>query len=108
MLPCSQKNTTHQGLSCIKAAHAIKYIRLQSIKDDLSAPRYIMPMIVSSYQHCDKQKFQRLSCVHYTIFTVVKLDIFIQTELLDQILFSPENTMRTPLVHFILNPERHK
>ena len=30
-----------------------------------------MSTIVSSYHHCDAQQFQILSCVHYTIFSVV-------------------------------------
>ena len=34
----------------------------------LPAPRYIMSIIVSSYQPCDEQQFQTLSCALYTIF----------------------------------------
>ena len=44
---------------------------------DLST-RYTMPIIVSNCQHCDEQEFQTLSCVHYTIFAVVKLGLFIR------------------------------
>ena len=32
-----------------------------------------MSIIVSNFQHCDEQQLQTLSCVHYTIFSVVKL-----------------------------------
>ena len=35
--------------------------------------KYIMSITVSNCQHCDEQQFQTLSCVHYTIFSVVKL-----------------------------------
>ena len=41
-----------------------------------------MSIIVSNCQHCDEQQFQTLSCVDYTIFSVVKLDLL----LLDRIL----------------------
>ena len=34
----------------------------------LHAPRYIMFIIVSSYQHCDEQQFQTLARALYTIF----------------------------------------
>ena len=67
--------------------------------DELSALRYIMPMIVKtvcsgtvhkstigSCQHCDEQEFQTLSCVHYTIFSVVMLDLYIRALFLDRIL----------------------
>ena len=36
--------------------------------------------------YCDEQQFQTLSCALYTIFTVIKLDLFIQALLLDYIL----------------------
>ena len=45
-----------------------------------------MSIIVSNRQHYDEQQFQTLSCVHYTIFSVVKLDLFIRALLLDRIL----------------------
>ena len=45
-----------------------------------------MAIIVCNCQHCDAQKFQTRSCVHYTILSVVKLDLFIRTLLLDRIL----------------------
>ena len=48
-----------------------------------------MPMIVSIWQHCDEQQFQNTvmcSCVPYTIFSVVKLELCIRALLLDQIL----------------------
>ena len=51
-------------------------------------------------QHCDEQQFQTLSCVHYTIFSVVKLDLFIQALLLDRIL-ALEKTTRTLRVHLV-------
>ena len=57
------------------------------IKDlALGSTRYIMSIIVSNRQHCDEPQFQRLSCVHYTIFSVVNLDLFIRALLLDRIL----------------------
>ena len=59
----------------------------------LFAPRYmyIMPMIVSNNRmhivsnNCEQQ-FQTLSCVSYTIYSVVKLVLCIRALLLDQIL----------------------
>ena len=59
-----------------------------------------MSIIVSNCQHCDKQQFQTLSCIHYTIFSVVKLDLFIRALLLDCILALEKNT-RTPHVHLV-------
>ena len=59
-----------------------------------------MSIIVSNWQHCDEQ-FQTLSCVHYTIFSVVKLDLFIRALLLDRIL-ALEKTKRTPRVHLVM------
>ena len=56
-----------------------------------------MSMIVSSCQHCDEQQFQLLSCVHYSIFSVVKLDLFIRALKRDHTL-----ALRTPRVHFVL------
>ena len=47
---------------------------------------YTLSIILSSYQHCDEQQFQTLSCELYTIFPVVKLDLVIQALLLDYIL----------------------
>ena len=52
--------------------------------DELSALRYIVSMIVSSCHLCDEQQFQTLPCVHYTTFSVGKLDLFIRV--LDHIL----------------------
>ena len=66
---------------------------------DLSA-RYIMLMIVSNFQHCDEQQFQTLSCVHYTIFSAVKLDSFIRALLMDRIL-ALKKTTRTLRVHLV-------
>ena len=50
-----------------------------------------MSIIVSNCQHCDAQQFQTLSCVHYTIFSVVKLDLFIRALLLDRIFALKKN-----------------
>ena len=61
-----------------------------------------MSIFVSNCHHCDKQQFQRLSCVHYTIFSVIKLDLFIRALLLDRIL-ALEKTTRTPRVHLVNN-----
>ena len=82
-----------------------------------------MSIIVSNCQHCDEQQFQTLSCVHYTIFSVVKLDLvmfytlfqygtrvynkrlysyytdlFIRALLLDRII-ALEKAKRTPRIH---------
>ena len=62
---------------------------------------YIMSIIVSNWQHCDEQQFRTLSCVHYTIFSVVKSDLFIRALLLDRILVT-EKTTRTPRVHLVI------
>ena len=66
------------------------------------SPRYIMSIIVSNCQHCDEQQFQTLSCVHNTIFSVVKLDLFIRTLLLVRIL-ALEKTICTPHVHLVID-----
>ena len=50
-----------------------------------------MPIIVLNCHHCDKQQFQTLSCVHYTIFSVITLDLFIRALLLDRILALEKN-----------------
>ena len=70
----------------------------------LSAPRYIMSIIVSSYQHYDVQQFQTLLCARYTLFSVIQLDLFIQALLLDYILALEKNT-RTPCVHLLFHKE---
>ena len=59
-----------------------------------------MSIIVSNCQHCDEQQFGTLSCVHYTICSVVKSDIFIRALLLDRNLVT-EKTTRTPRVHLL-------
>ena len=64
--------------------------------------RYIILIIALNCQHCDEQQFQTLSCVRYTIFSVVKLDLFIRALLLDSIL-ALEKTTRTPRVHLVIN-----
>ena len=68
----------------------------------LFVPYFGVVESVPSYksQHCDEQQFQTLSCVHYTIFSVVKLDLFIRALLLDRIL-ALEKTTRTPRVHLV-------
>ena len=45
-----------------------------------------MSIILSSDQYCDEQQFQTLSCALYTIFPVIKLDLFIQALSLEYIL----------------------
>ena len=57
---------------------------------------------VSNCQHCKEQQFQTLLCVHYTIFSVVKLDLFTRALLLYRIL-ALEKTTRTPGVHIIMS-----
>ena len=59
-----------------------------------------MSIIVSSYQHCDKQQFRTLSCAFYTFFFSNKLDLVIQALLLDYFLPWEKNT-RTPRVHLV-------
>ena len=68
----------------------------------LFVPYFGVVESVSCYesQHCDEQQFQTLSCVHYTIFSLVKLDLFIRALLLDRIL-ALEKTTRTPLVNLV-------
>ena len=58
-------------------------------------------LYVPSFQQCDEQQFQTLSCALYTIFSVAKLDLVIQALLLDYILAMGKNT-RTPRVHLII------
>ena len=58
-------------------------------------------IILSSYQHCDEQQFQTLSCAFYTIFPVLKLDLVIQALLLDYILAQQKKNPRTPYVHLV-------
>ena len=55
-------------------------------------------IILSSYQHCDEQQFQTLSCAFFTIFPVLKLDLVTQALLPDYILALARNTS-TPCVH---------
>ena len=57
-------------------------------------------MIVSSCQYCDEQQFQSLSCVHYTIFSVVKLDLFIRALTRDHIL-ALEKKLRVRLAYIL-------
>ena len=51
--------------------------------------------------HCDEQQFRTLSCAHYTIFSVVKSDLFIRALLLDRILVTKK--LRVHLVLVYLN-----
>ena len=60
-----------------------------------------MSIIVSNFQHCGEQQFQTLSCVHYTIFSVVKLDLFTRALLLDHI-FALEKNTRIHRVHLVI------
>ena len=66
--------------------------------------RYLQPdtmsIILFSYQHCDEQQFQTLSCALYTIVPVLKLDLVIQALLLDYIIALGRNT-RTSCVHLV-------
>ena len=68
-----------------------------------------MSIIVSNSQHCNEQQFRTLSCVHYTIFSVVKSDLFIRALLLDRILVTEKNyayashTSCTVIDHFIVS-----
>ena len=41
-------------------------VHLQFMNGQMPTPRYTMSIIVSSYQHCDEQQFQTLSCALYT------------------------------------------
>ena len=59
-----------------------------------------MSIIVTNCQHCDEQQFQTLSFVHFMIFSVIKLGLFIRALLLDRIL-AMEKTTRTPRVHLV-------
>ena len=56
-----------------------------------------MSNILSSYQHCDKQQFQTLSCAFYTIFTIIKLDLFIYTSTVTRLHSCPEKKIRVRL-----------
>ena len=65
-----------------------------------SSTRYILSIIVYNCQHCDEEQFQTLSCVHYAMVSVVKLDLFIRSLLLDCIL-ALEKLTRMPRVHLV-------
>ena len=60
-----------------------------------------MSIILSSYQHCDEQQFQTLSCALYTIFPVIKLDLFIQALLLDYIVTLEKIRVRLAYILFL-------
>ena len=63
---------------------------------------YIMSIIASNWQHCDEQQFRTLSCVHYTIFSVLKSNLFIRALLLDRILVT-EKKIRVRLAYILLD-----
>ena len=60
-----------------------------------------MSIIVCNCQHCNEQQIQTLSCVHYTIFSVVKLDLFIRALLLDRILALEKLRVRLAYILFL-------
>ena len=60
-----------------------------------------MSIIVCNCQHCDEQQFQTLSCVHYTIFLIVKLDLFLRA-LLYWIAFLLRKKLRVRLAYILL------
>ena len=60
-----------------------------------------MSITVSNCQHCDKQQFRTMSWVHYTIFSVANLDLFMRALLLDEIL-TMENKLRVCLAYILL------
>ena len=62
-----------------------------------------MSIIVSNCQHCDEQQFQTLSCVHYTIYSVVKSCSL----LLDRILALEKNTPPVHLVNFLMLEQQY-
>ena len=55
-------------------------------------------------QHCDKQQFQTLSCVHYTIFSVLKLD-YEHCYWIAFLLW--KKTTGTPRVHLVHTANKH-
>ena len=57
-------------------------------------------MIVSNCQHCDEQQLQTLSCVHYKILSVLKLDVYIRA-LLIRLHSCSEKNMHTLSVHLV-------
>ena len=58
-------------------------------------------IILSSYQHCDEQQFQTLSCAFYINFPVLNLYLVIHALLLDYILAEQKKNPRTPCVHLV-------
>ena len=59
-----------------------------------------MSITVSNCQHCDEQQFRTLSWIHYTIFLVVNLDLFIRARTVIRSKSSYGKTTRTPRVRF--------
>ena len=78
-----------------------KYIFVRTVLTDL-LHSFVMSIIVSNCQHCDEQQFRTLSCVHYTIFSVVKSNIFIRALLLARLHSCYGKTTRTLLVHLVV------
>ena len=70
---------------------------------ELSAPRYIMPMIVSSCHHCEEQLFHTLTYVHYiyTQFCQLSKVRFIHTSTTTRSHSCFEKTTRTARVHLV-------
>ena len=89
----------HPRWSCNYAYEGTANVHQQFI-DGLPVPRYIMSIIVSSYQYCNEQQFQTLSCALYTISSVIKLDLVLQALLLDYVL-ALEKKSPTPRVHLV-------
>ena len=75
---------------------------VRTVLTDLLDTSTTMSISVSNCQHCDEPQFQTLSCVHYTIFSVVKLDFFIRALLLDCI-FALEKKLRAPHMYILFN-----
>ena len=61
-----------------------------------------MPMIVTSCQHCEEQQFQALSCVHYPMFSVVKLDLYIRLRALLMYDILARKKLRVRLAYILL------
>ena len=51
-------------------------------------------------KNTEQKKTTHLTCVHYTILSLVKSDLFIRALLLDRMLVT-EKTTRTPRVHLV-------
>ena len=71
-----------------------------NLRMDCLHPYKSCQLLCPVMQHCDEQQFQTLTRTLYTIFPVIKLDLFKQALLLDYILALKKNT-RTPCVHLV-------